>query len=234
MMKVTAIIVAGGKGLRMKMDLRKQYLEVAGLPILARTLKAFHECLLISDICLVVPEEDIPFCEKSILGPLAFSKPVNIVAGGEERQKSVYNGLKSLCRKDDALVAIHDGVRPFVTSEKIVECVEAAKVFGAAILAVPMTDTLKVAGKDGMIEKSLDRSLIWAAQTPQVFRYGLIWEAHQWALRNHVAVTDDASIVEKFGKKVRIVQGSRNNFKITTKEDLLLAGNYINEIEGNV
>lgn len=230
-MNITAIIVAGGQGLRMRIPLRKQYLELDGIPVLAHTLKTFDACPLISDICLVIPKEDHDFCLKCIVAPLFPSKPVRLVSGGNERQQSVYNGLRSLDLKPDDVVVIHDGVRPFVTEQHIRDCIDSARECGAAILAVPVSDTLKVADGHGMIEKTIDRHRIWAAQTPQAFVFELICEAHESAIRNHWIGTDDASLVESLGKKVKLIQGSRNNLKITTQEDVVLAKNLLKDIE---
>lgn len=226
-MKTTAIIVAGGQGLRMQMPQRKQYLELDGLPVLAHTLKKFVTCPLISDICLVIPSEDHDYCLNSIIQPLSPLKPIRLVSGGNERQQSVFNGLKAIDLKPDDVVLIHDGVRPFVTHQHIKDCIDSAIECGAAILAIPVSDTLKMADDCGMVEKTLDRYRIWAAQTPQAFSFGLIWQAHETAILNNVLGTDDASLVENLGKKVRLVQGSRNNLKITTQEDVLLARNLL-------
>lgn len=228
-MKTTAIIVAGGQGLRMRMPQRKQYLELNGIPVLAHTLKTFDACSLISEICLVVPVKDHDYCLNSIVNPLSPSKPIRLVSGGDERQQSVYNGLKSLVMTLDDIVVIHDGVRPFVTDQHIKDCIAFARECGAAILAIPVSDTLKIADDQGMIEKTLDRNRIWAAQTPQAFSFGLIWEAHETAIRQNWRGTDDASLVEALGQKVRLVQGSRNNLKITTQEDVLLARNLLKD-----
>jgi 2-C-methyl-D-erythritol 4-phosphate cytidylyltransferase len=232
-MKITAIIVAGGQGLRMKMPKRKQYLELDGLSVLAHTLKTFNACSMISDICLVIPYDDHDYCLNCIVQPLCLLKPLRLVSGGNERQQSVYNGLKSLVMTPDDIVVIHDGVRPFVTDQHITDCINTARECGAAILAVPVSDTLKMADDHGMVEKTLDRKSIWAAQTPQAFSFGLIWEAHEAAIRNHWMGTDDASLVEALGKKVRLVHGSRNNLKITTQEDVLLARNLLKDTELN-
>lgn len=228
-MKITAIIVAGGKGLRMQMPQRKQYLELNGIPVLAHTLKIFDACSLISEICLVVPAKDHDYCLNFIVNPLPPSKSIRLVSGGNERQQSVYNGLKSLVMEPDDFVVIHDGVRPFVTDQHIKDCITSARECGAAILAVPVSDTLKIADDHGMIKKTLDRNRIWAAQTPQAFSFELILEAHETAIKKNWKGTDDASLVEAIGKKVRLVQGSRHNIKITTQEDILLARNLLRD-----
>ncbi len=222
-MRTAAVIVAGGKGLRMRMDVRKQYLPLDGLPILGHTLSVFNACPVITHICLVVPPSDLKYCRQTIVEPVSSSKPVLLAAGGNERQHSVCNGLKALELEPDDMVVIHDGVRPFVSDRQIRECVDAAQESGAAILAVPVSDTLKLSDGHGVIDRTLDRQLIWAAQTPQVFRYGLICEAHNRAIMENVVGTDDSFLVERLGIKVSLVQGSRNNLKITTPEDIELA-----------
>lgn len=222
-MRTSALIVAGGKGLRMRMDVRKQYLQLGDFPVVGHTLRVFDLCPAITDICLVVPRSDLETCRHTIVEPLFLDKTVLLTAGGEERQHSVCNGLKALGLEAHDLVVIHDGVRPFVTNSQIVECVSAARATGSAILAVPVSDTLKLADGEGMVDRTLDRHRIWAAQTPQVFRYDLIREAHDRAVTENVLGTDDAFLVERLGGKVAIVQGSRNNIKITTPEDLEIA-----------
>lgn len=222
-MRTTAVIVAGGKGLRMGMDVRKQYLLLDGIPVLAHTLRVFDRCPAVTDICLVAPFFDLDYCRQAVVDVVSPSKPVLMVAGGDERQHSVYNGLQSLETAPDDVVVIHDGVRPFVDSGQILECVETAHRTGAAILAVPVSDTLKLSDGQGTVDRTLDRNKIWMAQTPQAFRYGLIREAHDRAVAENIMGTDDAFLVERLGGKVALVQGSRNNIKITTPEDMDLA-----------
>jgi 2-C-methyl-D-erythritol 4-phosphate cytidylyltransferase len=218
-----ALIVAGGKGLRMNMKARKQYLELDGQTVLQRTLSAFNQCEDIESIVLVVPPEDIDYCHKDVIGTLELAKKVQVAGGGDERQQSVYNGLCSMNVSPDEVVVIHDGVRPFIEKELIQSCIDAAKETGAAILAVPVSDTIKMAAHDGTIETTVDRECLWAAQTPQAFRYDWIRQAHETALTDKIAVTDDASLVEHIGYPVKLVTGSRRNIKITTPEDLAIA-----------
>lgn len=229
-MNISAIIVAGGSGLRMQSAIRKQYLEIGGRAILGHTLSVFVNCSLISDICLVIPIEDHDYCMEHVVKPLHSSKPIRLVEGGAERQQSVYNGLKSLDLMPDDLVVIHDGVRPFVTEDLIRACVDSARDGGAAILGVPVSDTLKEEASDGTIRKTLDRKKIWAAQTPQVFSYGLIRTAHEAAIQNQRAATDDSSLVESLGYTVKLVQGSRVNLKVTSPEDLSLARSLVKDL----
>jgi 2-C-methyl-D-erythritol 4-phosphate cytidylyltransferase len=219
---VSAVIVAGGRSVRMGGKVKKQYLDLSGIPVLARTLMVFHACPGIDRIIIVIPEEDIPFCKKNILSRIQEKTPARIVAGGKERQQSVYKGLIAVEDKT-SIVVIHDGVRPFITPEDISLCSEGARHFGACIMAVPVQETLKktVPGK-AYIEKTLDRKDTWLAQTPQAFSYPLILNAHETAVIEEFEGTDDASLVERIGQPVKIVSGSRFNIKITTPDDLVL------------
>lgn len=218
---VSAIIVAAGKGLRMKGDTRKQYLDLLGKPVLAHSIAVFDACNLIDDIIVIVPEEDIAYCQKEIISPLQLKNRVRLVSGGDQRQASVYNGLQAVDPKS-LTVVIHDGVRPFVRPEELAACISGAKKYGACILGFPASDTLKQVNKSGIIEKTLPRENVWLVQTPQAFQYGLIMEAHETARRHAYTGTDDASLVEKMGKDIKIINGSRHNIKITTREDLIL------------
>lgn len=218
-----ALIVAGGKGLRMNMDVRKQYLDLHGRPLLLHTLRVFDHCCDIDSIVLVVPPQDMDYCRKSLMESSGLSKAVVITGGGDERQQSVYNGLCAMNVSPEKIVVIHDGVRPFVGNDMISECINAARHSGASILAVPVSDTIKMDSGDGTIKKTVDRSLLWAAQTPQAFRYDWIRDAHEKALADGFCATDDASLVERLGYPVKLVMGSRKNIKITTPEDLAIA-----------
>ncbi|MBW2439138.1 MAG: 2-C-methyl-D-erythritol 4-phosphate cytidylyltransferase [Deltaproteobacteria bacterium] len=219
---VSAIIVAAGQGRRMEGDRRKQYLSLAGLPILTRTLMAFHRCGAVDEIILVVPEDDIDFCRETILKPEGLSRNITLSPGGERRQDSVFNGLKEVnpnCR----IVVIHDGVRPFVQTDQITACIDGARQCGACILGVPAYETLKQVDPSDHIIRTLKRDDVWLAQTPQAFGHDLIRKAHDRARIENYTATDDASLVEKLGATVKIVQGSRRNIKITVKEDLEMA-----------
>lgn len=228
--KVSAIIVAGGSGSRMKSDIRKQYLVLDKIPILTRTLTVFETIKKVDLIILVIPEQDRQFCRETIISPFGFNKVVGLVNGGGTRQESVSNALeyirgKKLLRSDD-IVMIHDGVRPFVDQQIIENCIKGASIHGACIPAVQISDTVKRADQKKMIRETLKRENLYLAQTPQTFRYGLISEAFEHARLNFFSATDDASIAEYFGSAVQIVQGSKNNLKITTREDLDL-GKYL-------
>jgi len=219
---VSAIIVAAGKGIRMKGTMRKQYLDLSGRPVLAHSIMAFDSCSQVAEIFLVVPKEDIEYCQNKILSLLDLKNQINLVHGGAKRQDSVYNGLQSI-DKDTETVVIHDGVRPLIHPEELKECILGSKKYGACILGTPASDTLKRVDKSGIIEATLPRENIWLAQTPQAFQYDLILKAHETARRDGYVGTDDASLVERLGADVKIINGSRFNIKITQKEDLAVA-----------
>ena len=218
----TAIIVAAGKGVRMQSDTRKQYMTLGGLPVLARTLQAFDRCEAIRAIYLVIPETDFQFCRETILPEARPATPVHLVSGGAERKDSVYNGLLA-AEGEEEIVVIHDGVRPLILPEQIERCLSTAATSGAGILAIPVKDTLKRVHTGSCIESTVQRESLWAAQTPQAFQYKLILEAHQAGEGHADGITDDAQLVERMGRPVKIIPGSYVNLKITTPEDLALA-----------
>ncbi|MFH1580497.1 MAG: 2-C-methyl-D-erythritol 4-phosphate cytidylyltransferase [Pseudomonadota bacterium] len=220
---IPAIIVAAGKGIRMNDKLRKQYILLAGRPILAYSVLAFDACDLIDCIILVVPKKDIDYCWKDIVAPLNLCKKIDLVPGGEKRQDSVYNGLMAVDKDVAEIVVIHDGVRPFVSQDQIAACITGAKEYSACIPAVPANDTLKQVDSSGFISDTLERDDIFLAQTPQAFQYDLIIKAHKNARRKGFAGTDDASLVERLGGNIKIIYGSRRNIKITNREDLIFA-----------
>ncbi|MGE5256297.1 MAG: 2-C-methyl-D-erythritol 4-phosphate cytidylyltransferase [Hyphomicrobiales bacterium] len=221
-MKVYGLIVAGGRGTRFGGPTPKQYLDLAGEPLLVRTLRVFEACPVIDTIVLAVPASDLPLVRESLLPAAHLTKKILLAAGGPSRQDSVFNGLASI-NEDESLVVIHDAVRPLVTCACIAACVETARQHGACTAAVPAMDTLKQATAAGTVEATLPREKLWLAQTPQAFRTGLIRSAHERARRQQIHGTDDACLVEQMGTAVHLVPGSRRNFKITTEEDLALA-----------
>ena len=225
----SAIIVAAGKGIRMNDTTRKQYLDLAGRPILAYSVMAFDACDLIDKIFLVIPKEDFEYCRKNILSLLELKNGLELVPGGEQRQDSVYNGLQAIDKKTDTVV-VHDAVRPFIQPEELKSCILGAKEFGACILGIPASDTIKRVGKSGFIEKTLIRDNIWLAQTPQAFKYELIIRAHETARRDGYIGSDDSLLVERLGIDVKIVNGSKNNIKITVREDLVVARAMLDEL----
>lgn len=201
---------------------KKPYLTLVDKPILAHTIYAFDQNTSIDEIFVIVDFTDFEACQSMVIAPYGFKKVADLVAGGETRQASVFNGLGAL-PSDTDFVIVHDGVRPFVTDEIIFNCIEAADECGAAIAAVPVKDTIKVANADGFIIDTPERQRLWAVQTPQAFRKDLLFEGHQNARRAQITATDDAALVEKLGFKVKLVMGSYANLKITTPEDLIIA-----------
>jgi len=222
MMKADAIIVSAGKGQRFMTGRKKQFFSLGGKPILAHTLDPFDACPLIQSIFLVVGQEDQDYCLKEIIEKYKYRKISRVIPGGKQRQDSVKNGLDALPAHSE-IVVIHDGVRPFVAKEMIEDSIHSAIRFGAAIIAMPVKDTIKMAQADGTVLKTLDRESLYQAQTPQTFQTPLIREAYLRAFDDNFVGTDDASLVERLGKKVHILPGSYTNIKITTLEDLMLA-----------
>ncbi|RJQ25657.1 MAG: 2-C-methyl-D-erythritol 4-phosphate cytidylyltransferase [Peptococcaceae bacterium] len=220
MAKVAAVIPAAGQGRRMGTAVKKPFLLLGGFPVIYYTLRVMEESLLIDDVVLVVSPDEKEQCRTMVLSD--FSKVKIIVTGGEKRQDSVYNGLLALSA-DTRLVVIHDAVRPFLGLANLQAVVRAAETFGAATLAVPVKDTVKVAGEGGFINQTLPRNSLWLAQTPQAFQYSLIVAAHRRAREIGYSGTDDAGLVELAGQPVKLVFGSYENIKITTPEDLITA-----------
>lgn len=218
----SAIIVAGGEGVRMNAPVRKQYLPLAGGFVLTHTIRRFDRCAQIDRIVLVVPESDLDFCGRELLPPLDLRTRLTLAPGGDSRQISVRNGLATL-PADDGVVLVHDGVRPLVTGELITACIDAAVRSGACVPAVPADDTLKRVDAAGYIQADVDRENLWRIQTPQGFRLELLRRAHAAAQRQQVQGTDDGTLVERLGHPVRIIPGSKRNFKLTTAEDLMIA-----------
>jgi 2-C-methyl-D-erythritol 4-phosphate cytidylyltransferase len=219
---VYAIIVAAGKGIRMRDSVRKQYIALDGMPILSRTLGVFNRCDLIDRIIVAVPEDDIDFCRNEIIPAANMEKAPILVIGGARRQDSVYSSLKTI-ETDDGVVLIHDGVRPFVKPEHLVACIKGAQENGACILGIPAFDTVKHVNAKNEIVQTHKRDILWLAQTPQAFQLQLIKKAHENAKQEGFMGTDDASLVERLGGVVKMMPGSRSNIKITNQEDLKLA-----------
>jgi len=228
-MRVAALVPAAGMGKRMAAGINKQYLNLGGKPVLAHTLSIFETAPFVDDIVVIVPEDEIPYCRENVVDRFGFTKARRIIAGGRERQESVCNGLRAVSElMDDDIVIIHDGVRPFVPLEAVLRSVESALLHDGALVAVPVKDTVKTA-VEGIVVDTPDRGNIWLAQTPQTFRYGVIRDAHEKAKCEGFLGTDDASLVERLGKKVHIVMGDYRNIKITTPEDMLLAEAFLKE-----
>lgn len=232
MFKSFALIPAAGMGKRMGASINKQYLQLHGMPIVARTISVFEQSPLIDAIYLVIPSEEIPYCREHVVEAYGFTKVAGIVPGGKERQNSVMNGLRAIRNHvdDDDVVLIHDGVRPLITGELIAESIGTARANDGALVAVPCKDTIKSV-RSGLVIDTPPRESLWQAQTPQAFRYGRIFTAHQSAEAAGFIGTDDASLIERTGGDVRIIRGDYRNIKITTPEDLLLAEAFLEVME---
>jgi 2-C-methyl-D-erythritol 4-phosphate cytidylyltransferase len=231
--KSIALIPAAGMGKRMGAAINKQYLQLDGVPIVSRTISVFEASPLISSIYLVIPADEIPYCREFVVEAGRFRKVTAIIPGGKERQNSVMNGLRAMRETiaDDDIVMIHDGVRPFISDELIAETIKTARSNSGALVAVPCKDTIKTV-REGVIIDTPPRESLWQAQTPQAFRFGTIFDAHLSAEQDGFIGTDDASLVERMGGSVRIVQGDYRNIKITTPEDLILAGAFLSSVQG--
>lgn len=219
-----ALVPAAGMGKRMGADMNKQYLLLDGMPIVARTLQVFQQSDLIKGIVLVTPEPEIPFCRSEVVERYNLSKVLAIAPGGKERQNSVLNGLTELAKHADLedIVLIHDGVRPFIDNQMLMNAYYMACKTGGSLVAVQAKDTIKEV-QNGIVTATPERVNLWQAQTPQTFRLGDILDAHRKAEKDGILGTDDCALMERSGFKINIVYGSYRNIKITTPEDLILA-----------
>lgn len=218
--RCTAVVMAAGRGRRMGTKIQKQYLLLAGKPVLYYSLKVFQESRIIDDICLVTGSGDEEYCREQIVEKYGIEKVSRIICGGTERYHSVWNALSII---DDAgYVFIHDGARPFVDEAMIERTYEAVQNCGACVVGMPVKDTIKIADDNQNVVETPERSRIWMIQTPQVFEMALVKEAYARLIDSkETAVTDDAMVVEKMsGHPIKIVQGAYENIKITTPEDL--------------
>lgn len=222
--KITAIVLAGGSGTRMGLPCKKQYMLLEGHPLLYYSLQAF-EGSSVDEIVLVTNEE--AYCREEIIKKYGFHKVKNIVPGGKERYESVYNGLMGA--KGCQYVLIHDGARPFVSREIISRCIREVKRCQACVAGMPVKDTIKIVDENGYTKYTPDRNSVYMVQTPQAFSYPLICRAYDRVIKDQVAgITDDAMVVEYLQeKKVKIIEGSYKNIKITTPEDCLTAQVYL-------
>jgi 2-C-methyl-D-erythritol 4-phosphate cytidylyltransferase len=199
----------------------KQFLELQRLPLLAHALRAFESAESVSAVIVVAPAADLSFCQRDVVERHGFKKVRKLVPGGEERQDSVRHGVEIVEDLYDVIV-VHDAVRPFLTPAMIDEVVAKARAHRAAIVAIPMRDTVKKVGVSGLIEQTVDRQSLWLAQTPQAFERSLLQEAHRKAHLDRYRATDDAQLVERLGVPVAIVEGSSENIKVTRPEDLAM------------
>jgi 2-C-methyl-D-erythritol 4-phosphate cytidylyltransferase len=220
-MRIAAIIPAAGVGTRMGGNIPKQFLKLGSHPLLIHTLAVFESWSGVEKIIVVIPEKERNRITEWV-DRYNLKKVHRIVSGGPRRQDSVYNGLKAVGQEID-IVLIHDGVRPLVTSQLLEKCAETADHTGTAIAAIPIKDTVKEVGENKIILRTLDRNRLWAAQTPQGFRREILMKAMEQAIRDSFIGTDEASLVERLNIPVTMVEGSHQNIKITTPEDLFFA-----------
>ena len=231
-MKTVAIVLAAGSGSRMNADVKKQFLELAGKPILYYSLNAFQNSF-IDEIILVTSNEDIEFCKNEIVKKYDFNKVRCIVEGGRERYHSVMHGLKMIQSCD--YVYVHDAARPLVDEEMLERLKAGVEEFGSAVAAVETKDTIKIVDNENYVISTPSRNTVWIIQTPQVFRFTTITEAYErlrMRLQNisaeDIHITDDAMVVENFtNSKVKLIRGSYKNIKITTPEDMLVAERFL-------
>ena len=228
-MNVTAIIAAAGAGRRMKSDRPKQLLTLDNTPILIYTVRKFDSCRLINRILVAAPQEAVEEVRRLIAGA-GFSKPVSVVQGGARRQDSVAVAMQHLS-PETTIVAVHDAVRPFVKVDEIEAVIAEAEKSGAAVLAIPIVDTVKQIRKE-VIDSTLTREHLVLAQTPQAFRIEILTEAFERARRDEYYGTDESSLVERLGFPVAVVRGSERNIKITRPDDLALARFFLHEEQG--
>lgn len=219
---ISVIIAAAGMSNRMGNKGNKQFILINNKPVLAHTIEKFEQSKYIDEIILVAKDDDIDYCRKEIVRKYKFNKVSKIVRGGEERQDSVYNGILALSENTD-IVLSHDGARPFVKGENILDGIEGVLDFGACVIGVPVKDTIKVVGDNNFVSNTPKRITLWAAQTPQCFTKDIIMEGYRKAIKDGFKGTDDSSFVERLGLEVKMILGSYENIKITTPEDLIMA-----------
>ncbi len=242
--RITAIVLAAGRGRRMGSRIQKQYMQLAGQPLICHALRAFEQSP-VDDIILVCGPGEEEYCRRGIVDAYGFAKVRAVIPGGAERYDSVYAGLKAASGCD--YVLIHDGARPCVTDEIIRAAIDGARQYEACEVAVPVKDTIKVADADEFAVETPPRSSLWAMQTPQAFSYPLVYEAYRRFLEPDAdrdggalfsgnaagAVTDDAMVVERFmGRRARLIRGSYENIKVTTPEDLAVAEVFLSRALG--
>jgi 2-C-methyl-D-erythritol 4-phosphate cytidylyltransferase len=216
------VVAAAGTGSRMGSQVNKQYLLLNGRPVLAYSLDLFEQYDPIDEVIIVAKSSEVQFCEREIVKKYSYRKVSRVVAGGLERQDSVWAGLSNL---DDqtAYVAVHDGARPLLSLKLLDSLYKEARQWGAAIPGVLARDTLKIMGPDSFVSQTLDRTSVVAVQTPQIFQFHELRKAYQQAYEDNYRATDDASLFEKYIGRVRVVAGQNDNLKITTPEDIIIA-----------
>jgi 2-C-methyl-D-erythritol 4-phosphate cytidylyltransferase len=222
---VAAVVVAAGRGTRMGLSQNKVFLPLCGVPVLARTLDALRASGIIDRYLVVVGPGEVPQAT-ALLKTHCPTLRVDIAVGGADRQASVYQGLRAL-PGDESVILVHDGARPFVTPQSVRNCVAAARAHGAACVGMPVKDTIKRVDARLDVVETPDRDTLWQVQTPQGFSAGLLRRAHEKALAEGFRGTDDASLLERAGHRVRMVCGAYDNIKLTTPEDLAFAESWL-------
>ncbi len=220
-LRVSALVPAGGRGVRMGGDRPKQFLAIGGVPLMVHSLRTLQAAPSVEEIILAVPSSERNYCEREIVARYGLTKVSRVVAGGAERQDSVGAALAAVAIPAD-VVLVHDAVRPFLTVDMIERvCTEAARV-GGAIIAIPARDTLKEVGEGAVIQRTVDRRPLWQAQTPQAFQRAVLERAHERARAEAYLGTDEADLVQRLGVPVVVVEGSGENIKVTRPEDLVI------------
>jgi 2-C-methyl-D-erythritol 4-phosphate cytidylyltransferase len=219
--KVFAIVPAAGSGTRIGGEIKKQFLPLRGKPIIVHTLQQFEHCPDVDEVALALPESAMSEME-AMVHRYRLHKVSKMVVGGSKRQDSVRNVLGRLVLNDSDIILVHDGVRPFIETKRIAHLLKVCKEYDAAVLAVQPKDTIRRSTGGGFFDQTLDRTALWLIQTPQAFRAKLLAKAFEKAKNEKFYSTDEAALVERLGVKIRIVEGSYDNIKITTPEDLEL------------
>lgn len=228
--KITAIVLAAGKGSRMKSDVQKQYMQLAGKPVVAHSLEQFEQSA-VDEIVLVTGQDEMDYCKEHIVDAYHITKVQHIVAGGAERYESVYRALEAMEKSN--YVFIHDGARPCITQSIIQACIEHVKKYKTCIIGMPVKDTIKIADENDFAKDTPDRKTLWQIQTPQCFVYDEIKRAYEKMMESgQKNITDDAMVMENFGsRKVKLVEGSYKNIKITTPEDMEIGEIFLKAFE---
>lgn len=230
-LKTAAVLLAAGQGRRMNNPIPKQYLLLKEKPVLYYSLKTLEESML-DEIILITNANDIEYCKNEIIDRYQFQKVKKIICGGKERYYSVYNGLNEL--KEVDYVWIHDGARPFLTNQMILDTFQAVQQYRACVIGMPVKDTIKIVNENKIIQETPPRETIWSVQTPQVFEFSLIKKAYDKFIKEKketLQITDDAMLVEQMTNcDVKLVQGNYHNIKITTPEDLIIAETFLSNL----
>lgn len=227
---VSVIVAAAGMSNRMRSSINKQFIAINNKAVLAHTLEKFEKCKYVDEIIVVAKEDEIDYCKREIVKRYNFKKVTKVVRGGKERQDSVYNGLLALDERCN-IVLTHDGARPFVKVKNIEDGIIGVTKYDACIIGVPVKDTIKIVDTLDNVENTPDRSYIWAAQTPQCFWKDILLKAYKKAIEDGFVGTDDGMLVERLEINVKMIEGSYENIKITTPEDLIVAESLVKDKE---